>query len=127
MKKEDLIAKVKAGDFTKEKLLVWLDMLPRTTLRPTRFKVGDIFMHPIFRHPYILLEKVDNESYICGLLTTEESCSNILEAAKSRYQYGYFTKTLFVETPTIKHSFMSVYDNPKHLKKVLEKLKSIMI
>lgn len=127
MQKEDIIARVKGGEFSKEKLLVWLEAMPRGTMKPTRFKIGDVFMHPIFRHPYILLKKIDDESYICGLLTSEESCTNILEPARSRYPYGYFTKTLFVETPTKKHSYMSIYDNPKHLKKVFEKLKSIML
>lgn len=127
MQKEDIIARVKGGDYTKEKLISWLEVLPKATLKPSRFNVGDVFMHPVFRHPYILLKKIDNESYVCGLLTSEKTCSNILEAARSRYSYGYFTKTLFVENSTRGHSYIGVYGNPKHLKKVLEKLKSIMI
>lgn len=127
MRKEDIIARVKGGDYTKEKLISWLEALPRTALKPSRFVVGDVFMHPIFRHPYILLKKIDSESYVCGLLTSEKTCANILEASRSRYSYGYFTKTLFIENSTREHLYMGMYGNPKHLKKVFEKLKSIML
>jgi hypothetical protein len=32
---------------------------------PTEFKVGDVLMHPVFKHPYVLL-KDKGDFWICG-------------------------------------------------------------
>ena len=48
---------------------------------PTVYKKGDVLMHPIFNHPYILLEKKE-EHWLCCLVTSEETCPEILEACK---------------------------------------------
>ena len=39
---------------------------------PSEYKKGDVLMHPIFHHPYILLEKKLDGSWNCGLITSEE-------------------------------------------------------
>jgi hypothetical protein len=51
---------------------------------PTVYKKGDVLMHPIFQHPYILLEK-KREIWLCGLITSEEDCVEILEPCSSRF------------------------------------------
>ena len=92
---------------------------------PTEFKVGDVLMHPIFKHPYVLL-KYNGKFWICGLLTTEPSCSEILEECQSRFfTQNYFTRVILTVTKPY-GSFMNTYDNKKHLKKVTKKLKQIM-
>ena len=75
-------------------------------------------------HPYILLEK-KNGHWLCGLLTTESKCPEILEKTKSRfYPNQYITKTLFTATEIV-GSWANSYDNPKHLREVRTKLKAI--
>lgn len=92
---------------------------------PTEFKVGDVLMHPIFKHPYVLL-KNKGDFWICGLLTTETNCKEILEKCQSRFfPDSHFTRVkLTVKEPY--GSFMNTYDNKKHLKKVTKKLKQIL-
>ena len=96
---------------------------PKKKKVPTRFKKGDVLMHPIFRHPYVLLEKKAG-SWVCGLLTSEPKCANILEKAESRFfEEEYFTKVMFTETKTPPGTYMYPFDNPKQIKSILEKLK----
>ena len=92
---------------------------------PTEFKVGDVLMHPIFKHPYVLL-KDKGDFWICGLLTTETNCKEILEKCQSRFfPDSHFTRVkLTVKEPY--GSFMNTYDNKKHLKKVTKKLKQTL-
>lgn len=98
---------------------------PKTTIKPTSFKRGDVYMHPIFRHPCILLEYKDNH-WICGLLTTDEACAELLEKCNSRmFSNSYFTKTMFtVKEPSGK--FMSVFENATQVRSVLKKLRRIL-
>ena len=82
-------------------------------------------MHPIFRHPYVLLEKKAG-SWICGLLTSEPKCPNILEKTESRFFVEeYFTRVMFIETATHPGTYMYPFENPKQLKSVLLQLKQI--
>lgn len=96
---------------------------PKKKKIPTKFKKGDVLMHPIFRHPYVLLA-CKNGMWICGLLTSEPKCANILEKAESRF-FGeeYFTKVMFTETKTPPGTYMYPFDNPKQIKSILKKLK----
>jgi hypothetical protein len=98
---------------------------PKKKKVPTRFKKGDVLMHPIFRHPYVLLEKKAG-SWICGLLTSEPKCPNILEKTESRFFVEeYFTRVMFIETATPPGTYMYPFENPKQLKSVLLQLKQI--
>ena len=127
MDKNEIIKKVKDKHPSQEQLLGWLNALPGNggKIKPIKFKKGDVHMHPIFNHPYVLLDKKD-ENWICGLLTTESTCPEILCKCKSRFfSESYFTKTLFT-TKTPIGSFMMTYENPKHLKEVLAELKEIL-
>jgi hypothetical protein len=81
-------------------------------------------MHVVFNHPYILLEKRDG-FWVCGLMTSESKCPEILEACCSRFFEGYITKTLFTASE-IQGSFINNYDNTRHLKKVLVKLRETL-
>lgn len=91
---------------------------------PTIFKKGDVLMHPIFNHPYILLERKD-DNWLCCLVTSEENCSEILESCKSRFFYNNFiTKVLFTTVEPI-GKFMYPYENARQLNSVLKKLKKI--
>lgn len=100
---------------------------PKKKKVPTRFKKGDVLMHPIFRHPYVLLEKKAG-SWICGLLTSEPKCPNILEKTESRFFVEeYFTRVMFIETATPPGTYMYPFENPKQLKSVLLQLKQIFL
>lgn len=124
MTKGEILDKVRTTDFTREKLISWLETLPKGgAVVPSEYKVGDVYMHPIFKHPAVLLEKREDE-WVCGLLTTEEDCPVILEECQSRFFNGYFTKVMFT-TSSIDGYFISVYNNPKHLREVLIKLKEL--
>ncbi len=46
------------------------EYLPYNKKNPTRNKVGDVIMHPVFKHPYVLLEK--KEGYWVAALFTSE-------------------------------------------------------
>jgi hypothetical protein len=92
---------------------------------PSEYKKGDVLMHPIFQHPYILLEKRPDGAWNCGLITSEEKCSEIIEACKSRFfSDGFFTKVLFTTQEPI-GKFMYPFENGRQINSVLKKLKSI--
>ena len=126
MDKVTLIEKIKSKNYTHEQLMSWVGCLPgsSTNRKPSFNKVGDVYMHPVFQHPYILLEKI-GEYWVCGLMTSESKFPDILEQCRSRFFEGYFTKTLFTASE-IHGSFLNNYDNIRHLKKVIEKLRKIL-
>lgn len=132
MNKKDLIDKIRSGEisketFNKENLIKWISGLPGSTgnLKPSYCKTGDVYMHPIFQHPYVLLKKM-NDEWLCTLLTTDAECDEVLESCESRFFItSHFTKVLF----TIKEpigGFCNPYENKKQLKLVLKKLREIV-
>jgi hypothetical protein len=127
MNPQFIIDKIKNGNVSNEKILSWLNAMPNPLpkLKPIEYKIGDVFMHNVFHHPYVLLEK-KGDMWLCGLLTSEESCTEILCEVKSRFLINsYFTRALFtVVIP--QGSFYGVYDNKRHLSSVLKKLKKMM-
>ena len=128
MNKTQLLEKVKTGNYSKEQVIGWVTALPSTSLKlkPNTYKVGDVLTHVVFKHPYILLEK-RKEDWVCGLLTSEESCPEILEKCNSRFfTEGFITKALFTVSQ-VDGSFIGIYDNTKHLKEILSKLKKNLI
>tara|TARA_R110000782_G_scaffold270273_1_gene370180 strand:+ start:3965 stop:4351 length:387 start_codon:yes stop_codon:yes gene_type:complete len=128
MDKNELISKIKKGGFTNEQLIGWVGALGvgLKNKKPTVFKVGDVFMHSVFKHPYVLLAK-SKEGWVCGLLTSESTCAEILEPCKSRFfSENYFTKVLFIVT-NVDGSFYGVYDNSKQLKDIKKELLKILI
>jgi hypothetical protein len=99
---------------------------PKKKKVPSKYKKGDTLMHPIFRHPYVLLEK-KGSSWICGLLTSEPNCPEILEKTDSRFfSDEYFTKVMFTTKDPI-GTFMYPFENAKQLKSVLLQLKQIFL
>jgi hypothetical protein len=143
-KKDILIEKSKLSDFSKEDFLEWVNkneyfsdieiatneaknVLKSKKGIPTVYKKGDTLMHPVFRHPYVLLEQKISGDWICGLLTTEEKCPEILEKANSRFfSDSYFTKVIFTVVKPI-GTYMYPFDNNRQLNKVLKELKSIFV
>ena len=139
MDKQSLIKKLQAGDYKKQQLIDWVNQLELPVnaigepiveevkskkIKPVKNKVGDVYMHGAFHHPYILLEK-KGESWVCCLMTTEPACNEILEPCRSRFfQTSYITKSFFTDTKP-QGTFMGVYDNTRHLKKINLKLKAI--
>lgn len=108
---------------TENKVTDTLVGVPKKKKIPTKFKKGDVLMHPVFKHPYVLLASKKGE-WICGLLTSEPKCPNILEKAESRFfAEEYFTRVMFIETKTPPGTYMYPFDNPKQIKSILEKLK----
>lgn len=127
MNRDFIIEKLENGEPSKEKILGWLRAMPAAAAKkkPVEYRVGDVFMHTIFNHPYVLLEK-KGDMWICGLLTSEETCTEILCETSSRFFVeNYFTRALFtVIIPT--GTFYGVYDNKRHLSSVLKKLKKML-
>jgi hypothetical protein len=119
----------------KSEVISWFDGIPNLSLEddtpkkkgiPSSYKKGDVLMHKIFRHPYVLLEK-KSDYWICCLMTTEESCEEILEKANSRFfPESYFTKVLFTISEPV-GPYMYPFDNNRQLNKVLDDLRSTMI
>ena len=128
MDKFQLIELVKKGNFNQEKILGWLNAMPTSTAtrKPTVLKQGDVFMHSVFKHPYILLKK-RKDFWIAGLLTTEGTCPEILFECESRFFDGSFiTKALFT-VKEVEGSFLNNYDNNKQLNLVYNELKKILL
>jgi hypothetical protein len=124
--KSQLLEKVSQGNYTKSQLITWIKCLPGSTgtRKPSTNKKGDVYMHPIFKHPYVLLER-KRGYWICVLLTSDSECSEILEASESRFfTDSYFTKCLFTEIQP-RGTYCNVFDNPKQLNSVLSQLKEI--
>lgn len=127
MDKDRLLEKIKQGNYDHNKLISWASSLPSnlSSRKPKYNKIGDIYMHPIFHHPYVLLKK-QNNIWVCGLITSESKCPEILEECRSRFIEGYLTRTLFTASEIL-GSFINNYDNPRHLNKVLSKLRKILL
>lgn len=126
MDKYILLDKIKKGNFTPEQLTVWVQSLPGSsaTKKPSKNKVGDVYMHPVFQHPYVLLEK-KNDVWICGLFTTDEKYQQILEPCNSRFfTTSFFTKTMFTISEPI-GPYCNVFDNNTQIKKVLKQLREL--
>jgi hypothetical protein len=127
MNKDEILQRVKDKKYSHEQLLGWLNTLPASNERrkPIEYKIGDVLMHPVFKHPYILLRKRKND-WLCGLFTTEETFPDILEQCQSRFfSESYIVKSLFTATK-IEGTFINTYGNGKHLSEVLKKLKDIL-
>ncbi len=129
MEKLEVITKIKqTNNPSKEQILGWVNSMPGSSIsrKPAKNRVGDVYMHPVFLHPYILLERTKTH-WICGLITSESSCPEILEPTQSRFFEGqYITKTLFTATKIV-GTWVNIYGNPKHLKAVRLKLKIIFV
>jgi len=122
--REDLTAGV-PKEF-RNKVLGWIGSLPSADFKsePTRIRKGDVYMHPVFRHPCVFLEKSQGY-WICGLLTTEPTCTEILEPCKSRFfPDSYFTRVIYTQVAPV-GTFMNPFDNPKQIREVTKKLKAI--
>ena len=127
MDKDAILKKIKAGSYNQQQLLAWIECLPASNekRKPSEYKVGDCFVHGVFKHPYVLLKK-RKEDWLCGLLTSDKDYPDTLEICQSRFFVDkYFTKSLFVVTE-INGSFINVYENNKHLREVFLKLKEIL-
>ena len=114
-------------NFGKSKLLAWVQCLEgsaNANKKPSSYKKGDVFMHPIFTHPYVLLEK-KSEYWVCGLLTSEVNCPEILDKCESRFfEDSHFTRIIFTYVEP-QGRFIAVYENTKQLKAMTKKLKEI--
>lgn len=124
--KGDIISKIKKGNYTPDQIVKWIQSLPdKSNRKPSISKKGDVYMHPVFKHPYVLLEKKSGY-WLCGLITSEPECSEILEACESRFfTNAFFTRTIFTTVQPV-GSYMNVFDNPKQLRSILLQLKNIM-
>ena len=131
MTKDILINKLSdTQHLNKSNVLQWVKSLPNYgfKVKPNVVKVGDVFMHRVFGHPYVILQKC-GEFYMCVLLTTEETCKEILEPCSSRFFHdSFFTQNLLMVSAetTEGNEFYGVFDNTRQVKSVLNKLKTIM-
>lgn len=127
MLKGELIDKIKSNNYSHEQLLGWVNALPGsiTSSKPDEWRKGDVLMHKVFKHPYVLIKK-EKDGWVCSLLTSEEDCPEILEACNSRFfSKNFITKALFT-TSEIQGSFLGTYNNNKHLKEVYNKIKELL-
>ena len=93
---------------------------------PTVYKKGDVLMHPVFQHPYILLEK-KADFWLCCLVTSEPTCPEILEPCNSRFfADNFITRVMFTTVDPIGR-FMYPYENVRQLNLVSKKLKSLFV
>lgn len=122
--KASLIAKIKRGPIDKDLLIKYILGLPgkNPPRSPNIIKKGDVFMHPVFKHPYVILWKKDNH-YICVLLTTNSNLKEIYEECNSRFFDGSnFAMSVFaLEEPV--GMFLNVYDNNKQLSRIANNIK----
>lgn len=129
MDKAGLIAKITNKNYTHEQLLAWVESMPNKTGRvaPAELKAGDVLMHPVFKHPYVLLSEIRKNEWVCTLLTSDPECREILEACDSRF-FGksFFTKALFTSVDP-EGSYMAPFENQKQVKEVHAKLKTIFV
>jgi len=123
MDKQQLIDKVTTTQsLDRNQILGWVNALPTNkNKKPNTYMVGDVLMHPTFTHPYVLLKKRKSE-WLCGLLTSDATCDEILEMCESRFfTDSHFTKVLLTVQEPI-GQFIAIYQNPSHLKRVLANL-----
>lgn len=143
MTKAEFLESVK-GNFSRVAVEAWVDQLADSPLTaavpapataapvsapskgkkiPSFYKKGDVLMHAVFKHPCVLLEEKGG-AWICGLLTSEPTCTEILEKADSRFfQENYFTKTMFTLSDPSLCQFMYPFDNDKQIDSVRIRLK----
>lgn len=119
---KDKISKHKSGLEHREILHMLNTLKIGKNVNPTTFKVGDVFMHAGLRHPAVIL-KISNDFVDAVILTTEESCTNILMKCNSRfYADSYFTAT--ISRSNLEHiQLHGVYDNIVDIKEVKKLLK----
>lgn len=125
MTKEVLISKINAGETDLIKIKKWIKCLPGSSYsrKPNKSKVGDVYMHHIFKHPYILAKK-SGDYWYCLLLTSNESHCGVIEKTNSRFfSDSYFTHTIFKTLdPNLKSSdegsFINVFDNNRQINKI---------
>jgi hypothetical protein len=144
MTKAEFLESVK-GNFSRVAVEAWVDQLADSPLTaavpapataaapvsapskgkkiPSFYKKGDVLMHAVFKHPCVLLEEKGG-AWICGLLTSEPTCTEILEKADSRFfQENYFTKTMFTLSDPSLCQFMYPFDNDKQIDSVRIRIK----
>lgn len=127
MEKDILIKRIQKGGYTQEQLLQWVNNMrsPVNKRAPIKNRKGDVYMHPAFRHPYILLEHNKEEDvWLCCLLTSDGECSEVLEKCRSRFfEDSYVTKTLITVSQPI-GTWFNTYDNSRHLNTIIKKLQN---
>lgn len=124
MLKDQLKELVNTRKYTLDELNKWIDSLPNYSPNRNvdRVNKGDVLFHPIFNHPIVVL-KVRKDGIIGALLTTEDTCAEILEPCKSRmFSTSYITTNLIYIKDYKKFKLRGLYDNNRHLTKVHKKL-----
>lgn len=127
MTKDILLKKVIDNELSKSDLIESIRALPSSKFigKPTYFKKGDIFYHPHFYHPIIILKSV-KELYTCVVISSTVKEGVTFEQCRSRFfKESYFTPTLlgipFKELKGFR--MIGVYDNNKQLNEIYKQLK----
>jgi hypothetical protein len=126
----NIVYKLNNGKYDNYNIKIAIDnLINRVINKEDRcFKKGDILMHPVFRHPYILLKKKKGY-WICGLMTSDGNCLEILEKVESnilkKYKNHFFTKVIFTSSE-LSGKYLCRFDNKEQLKSLLKKLKKVM-
>lgn len=132
MTKEFIINKVKDGNYTPEQLIGWVCAMPSSKydrgITPSGYRVGDVFMHDVFMHPYVLLNNNRRSGEWVGvLLTSTETCPEILYKCESRlFEKSFFCKSLFTIQNPGRNQFMAEFGNDKQLKEVYKEIKKLL-
>lgn len=128
MNKKELIRLLSSDKFSLKNALKWAEALEGkySYNNISVVKVGDVYMHKGLRHPYIILKKVKS-GYLCGLITSDKDCSEILFKGESRFNDEiYFTKTL-IHQSIHNDPFMFIYENKKDIRRLLKELTNLFL
>ena len=126
MTKDVLLSRIDNGDFDAARLRKWIKALPGSngSHEPAESRVGDVYMHPVFKHPYLLLKHTD-EGWLCTLMTSNGDFKEVLEKCQSRFfEHSYITKVMFTITDP-DGVWCNVYDNVDHVTSIHKKLRKI--
>lgn len=127
MTKEELLEKIKQSHNSAQ-LRAWIESLPvgHAKIKPIKLKTGDVFFHQAFGHPIVLARR-NKGRWIGLMLTTESKCEDIVEQCNSRFFHNsYFTSNIIIVNNLSVQSYMGIYDNTPHLRKVFHKIKTII-
>ena len=126
MHKEELLAKVRIGG-TRDEIIKWVKGLPNPPRKPLHIKIGDVFMHPYFRHPVVVL-RIRKNRCICGSLSNSGERSTLMPT-DSRFFNGQFITTniaILHHDELLNYGFMGIYDNHMQLRHVFNELVNIV-
>jgi len=128
----DIINRINNGEQSIKNIRQMLFTVPKSEVkRPTAYKCGDIFYHTGFEHPMIAIKKVrgtdkETPNWLFVMLSTKGEKSHCIEKVQSRFEVGYFTRSITVDNPN-NFGFLGVCENKAQVKRIYEALKNNLV